>query len=55
MEQGPRKLFDITTLSGEIDVNARKSAVNFCDNFEGWIDQYEEINKLYACFVLPGF
>ena len=27
MEQGPRKLFDITTLTGEIDVNAKKKAV----------------------------
>jgi hypothetical protein len=38
MEQGPRKLFDITTLTGEIDVNAKRKAVNFCDSMEPWID-----------------
>lgn len=46
LESGPKKLFDIATLSGEIDVNAKKSAINFCDNMEQWTDQYQEINKL---------
>ena len=40
LESGPKKLFDIATLSGEIDVNAKKSAINFCDNMEQWTDQY---------------
>lgn len=47
-EEGPRKLADIATLGGEIDVHARKSAKKFCDNFGSFINTYGEINTFIA-------
>jgi activator of HSP90 ATPase len=47
-EEGPRKLTDIATLGGEIDVKARKSAKQFCDNFGNFINTYGEINSYIA-------
>lgn len=44
-EEGPRKLTDIATLGGEIDVKARKTAKQFCDNFGSFINTYGEINS----------
>ncbi len=34
MDAGPKKLSEFTTLGGEIEVNAKKNAKNFCDNFD---------------------
>lgn len=45
-EQGPRKLAEFHTLGGEIEVNAKKQAKQFCDNYEKFIDTYQEINNL---------
>ena len=47
-EEGPRRLTDITTLGGEIDVHARKQAKSFCDNFGNFINTYGEINSYIA-------
>jgi len=47
-EEGPRKLADIVTLGGEIDVHARKTAKAFCDNFGPFINTYGEINSFIA-------
>lgn len=47
-EEGPRKLNDIATLGGEIDVQAKKSARKFCDNFDSFISTYSEINNYIA-------
>ena len=45
MDQGPKRLADFTTLGGEIEINARKQAKIFCDNFEKFNDTYSEINN----------
>ena len=47
-EEGPRKLADIATLGGEIDVKAKKSSQAFCDNFGNFINTYGEINSFIA-------
>ncbi len=47
-EEGPRKITEIVTLGGDIDVQARKSARNFCDNFGSFINTYAEINAFIA-------
>ena len=46
MEQGPRKLADFKTLNGEIEISTRKSAKQFADNLDKFIDTYAEINNL---------
>lgn len=55
-EEGPRKLNDIATLGGEIDVQAKKSARQFCDNFDSFITTYAEINNYIAskCKVIQS-
>jgi hypothetical protein len=47
-EEGPRKISEISTLGGDIDVQARKSAKAFCENFGPFIDTYAEINSFIA-------
>jgi hypothetical protein len=47
-EEGPKKLTEISTLGGEIDVKARKSAKKFCENFSSFINTYGEINTYIA-------
>lgn len=46
MQQPPKKLAEFNTLSGEIEITQRKSAKNFADNFDKFIDTYSEINSL---------
>lgn len=45
MEQGPRKLTDFKTLNGEIEITSRKSAKQFADNLDKFVDTYSEINN----------
>jgi len=45
MEKGPRKLTDFRTLNGEIEITSRKSAKQFADNLDKFIDTYSEINN----------
>jgi hypothetical protein len=47
-EEGPRKITEIMTLGGEIDVQARKTARAFCDGFGTYINTYAEINSFIA-------
>lgn len=47
-EEGPRKLSDIATLGGEIDVQAKRSSKAFCDNFGSFINTYGEINSFIS-------
>ena len=55
-EEGPRKISDIATLGGEIDIQARKTARAFCDNFNSYINTYAEINTYIAqrCKVIQS-
>ena len=55
-EEGPRKVSEIATLGGEVDVQARKSAKGFCDNFGSFISTYSEINTFIAekCKIIQG-
>jgi len=45
MDEGPKKIDEIMTFGGEIDVTARKSAKLFCDQFNDYINAYTEINN----------
>lgn len=45
MEKAPRKLTDFKTLNGEIEITSRKSAKQFADNLDKFIDTYSEINS----------
>jgi hypothetical protein len=55
-EEGPRKITEISTLGGDIDVQARKTSKAFCENFGPFIDTYAEINSFIAekCKVIQG-
>jgi hypothetical protein len=48
MDNGPRKLAEFSTLGGEIEINVRKSAKNFADNFDKFIDTFTEINSFIS-------
>lgn len=48
MDNGPRKLAEFSTLGGEIEINVRKSAKNFSDNFDKFIDTFTEINTFIS-------
>ena len=55
-EEGPRKLHEIATLGGQIDVKSSKSAKQFCDNYGNFINTYAEINSFIAqkCKVIQS-
>ena len=54
--EGPRRIADMATLGGDIDVHARKTATSFCDNFGTYINTYSEINSFIAerCKTIQG-
>ena len=45
IELGPQTLTDIHTLNGEVDVQAKRRAKQFCENFESFLNANTEINK----------
>jgi hypothetical protein len=55
-EEGPRKITEIQTLGGDIDVQAKKSAKAFCEGFGPFINTYAEINSFIAnrCKVIQS-
>ena len=44
-ETGPRNIYEFKTLTGEIEVERRRKATQFCDQLGPFSKQYEKITK----------
>jgi len=44
-ETGPRNIYEFKTLTGEIEVERRRKAKDFCDKLGTYARHYEKINK----------
>jgi hypothetical protein len=45
-DYGPKNIYEFKTLTGEIDVEQRRRANLFCDQFTHFAQNYESINSL---------
>jgi hypothetical protein len=45
-DYGPKNIYEFKTLTGEIDVELRRRANLFCDQFTYFAQNYESINSL---------
>lgn len=47
-EHGPRNIYEFKTITGEIEVEQRRKAKDFCDKMGTFAKQYEKINGYIA-------
>ena len=45
-DRGPKCIYDLKTLTGEIEIDKRERSEKYCNQLDNFTSQYEMINKL---------